>query len=119
MLAAAQLDTVHETACRSVKQLYLFLVCDNIILFILQKLVRTKRERDMPVYLKILFTVEIGYAKEALGKLHTLWSKPDSLILLYVVNILHKCRDEKITYIIQVRLYSRHSRYDERHNCRV
>ena len=38
----------------------------------------------MPVYLKILFTVEIGYAKEALGKLNTLWSEPDGLILLYV-----------------------------------
>ena len=119
MLTAAQLDTVHETACRSIKQLYLLLVSDNIILFVLQKLVRPKRKRDMPVYLKIFFTVKIGYSKEALGKLHTLWSEPDGLILLYVVYILHKCRDEKITYIVQIRLHSRHSRYDERHNCRV
>ena len=119
MLTTAQLYTMHETSCRSVKQLYLLLVSDNIILFVLQKLVRPKRKRDMPVYLKILFAVEIGYAKEALGKLHTLWSEPDGLILLYVVDILHKCRDEKITYIVQVRLNSRHSRYDERHNCRV
>lgn len=72
MLTATQLDTVHETACRSIKQLYLLLVSDNIILFVLQKLVRPKRKRDMPVYLKIFFTVEIGYAKEALGKLNTL-----------------------------------------------
>ena len=64
MLTATQLDTVHETACRSIKQLYLLLVSDNIILFVLQKLVCPKRKRDMPVYLKILFTVEIDMPKK-------------------------------------------------------